>query len=282
MNNRNKTMRANPVAQLLVRLTTKCSSAQSARTIFLTSSSSSSSQRTRSIQRKFVTKSTSSIDSETYRARQSSLKVAHILVDDSAPGLAMLEEIKLLIDSDSETFESLAKKHSKCASSARGGVLGFISKGQTVPEFEKVAWETNVNEIGFCRTKFGNHLVKVLEVREEGQDVPKMMSMKAAEVKELIESERDDVNFVDCRERHEWDVARVNGFKLYPLSNAEKWQNTIEMDMDPSRKTVVMCHGGIRSARVCQMLLSMGFEDVHNVVGGIDAYSSVDPSIPRY
>ena len=62
----------------------------------------------------------------------------------------------------------------------------------------------------------------------------------------------------------------------------KKWQNTIEMDMDPSRKTVVMCHGGIRSARVCQMLLSMGFEDVHNVVGGIDAYSSVDPSIPRY
>jgi rhodanese-related sulfurtransferase len=71
-------------------------------------------------------------------------------------------------------------------------------------------------------------------------------------------------------------------FKLYPLSRAEKWQMTIEMDVDPEKKTIVMCHGGIRSAKVCQMLLSLGFEDVHNVVGGIDAYSSIDKSVPRY
>ena len=37
---------------------------------------------------------------------------------------------------------------------------------------------------------------------------------------------------------------------------------TIEMDVDPEKKTIVMCKAGIRSAKVCQMLLSLG-KDVH-------------------
>ena len=109
-----------------------------------------------------------------------------------------------------------------------------------------------------------------------------MQSIRVDEVKQYVDAASKDVNLIDCREENEFAIAKVDGFLLYPLSQAEKWQMTIEMDVDPEKKTIVMCKAGIRSAKVCQMLLSLGFEDVHNVVGGIDAYSSIDKSVPRY
>ncbi len=163
-----------------------------------------------------------------------------------------------------------------------GGNLGYITRGQTVPEFEQVAFSTPINEIAFCTTQFGHHLIKVLDVKESGATVPQMQSIRVDEVKQYVDAASKDVNLIDCREENEFAIAKVDGFLLYPLSQAEKWQMTIEMDVDPEEKTIVMCKAGIRSAKVCQMLLSLGFEDVHNVVGGIDAYSSIDKSVPRY
>ena len=214
---------------------------------------------------------------------EGAVKVSHILVDASEPGKAMLSEFQTLLDGEADTFEGLARLHSKCPSGARGGNLGYIQRGQTVPEFERVAFSTPINEIAFCTTQFCHHLIKVLDVKESANAVPQMQSIRVDEVKEYVDAKRfSDVNLIDCREEHEFAIAKVDGFKLYPLSQAEKWQMTIEMDVDPEKKTIVMCHGGIRSAKVCQMLLSLGFEDVHNVVGGIDAYSSIDKSVPRY
>jgi rhodanese-related sulfurtransferase len=54
-------------------------------------------------------------------------------------------------------------------------------------------------------------------------------------------------------------------------------------ELDPDRETVVVCHHGIRSAQVATYLLRMGFEQVKNLAGGIDAWSeTADPSTPRY
>jgi rhodanese-related sulfurtransferase len=45
----------------------------------------------------------------------------------------------------------------------------------------------------------------------------------------------------------------------------------------------VMCHGGVRSARVTSYLNANGYEAAVNLAGGIDAWSeSIDPGIPRY
>jgi monothiol glutaredoxin len=44
-----------------------------------------------------------------------------------------------------------------------------------------------------------------------------------------------------------------------------------------------MCHHGIRSNQAAQQLLQMGFSNVHNLVGGIDAWSKQeDASVPQY
>jgi rhodanese-related sulfurtransferase len=44
----------------------------------------------------------------------------------------------------------------------------------------------------------------------------------------------------------------------------------------------VICHHGNRSAYVTQALNRAGFENVLNLEGGLDAYSFVDESVPRY
>jgi monothiol glutaredoxin len=44
-----------------------------------------------------------------------------------------------------------------------------------------------------------------------------------------------------------------------------------------------LCHHGSRSAQAASYFAQQGFDDVYNVVGGIDAWSStVDPAVPRY
>jgi rhodanese-related sulfurtransferase len=84
---------------------------------------------------------------------------------------------------------------------------------------------------------------------------------------------------VDVREPEEYELARVEGARLLPLSLFNEWAPSL----DPERETVFMCHHGIRSAQVCAWLARQGFEKLHNLAGGIDRWSAdVDPTVPRY
>lgn len=66
-------------------------------------------------------------------------------------------------------FAELAKVHSDDPSSAKGGDLGWISPGDTVPEFERTLTQLKENEISQpIQTQYGWHLVQLLERRTEG------------------------------------------------------------------------------------------------------------------
>jgi rhodanese-related sulfurtransferase len=46
---------------------------------------------------------------------------------------------------------------------------------------------------------------------------------------------------------------------------------------------VIYCHHGVRSMSVADWLTRQGFGGIHNLTGGIDAWSmAVDPDVPRY
>jgi len=48
-------------------------------------------------------------------------------------------------------------------------------------------------------------------------------------------------------------------------------------------RLVFHCHHGGRSQAAAEHFAALGFENVHNLAGGIDAWSrEVDPSVPRY
>jgi peptidyl-prolyl cis-trans isomerase SurA len=65
-------------------------------------------------------------------------------------------------------FSELARAHSEDASSVKGGDLGWLSPGDTVPEFERVMNQLKPGEVSApTKTPFGWHLVQVLERRNE-------------------------------------------------------------------------------------------------------------------
>ncbi len=54
-------------------------------------------------------------------------------------------------------------------------------------------------------------------------------------------------------------------------------------ELDRATTLVFYCHHGVRSRAAAEHCVRMGFRDVHNVEGGIDAWSlRVDASVPRY
>ncbi|MCE2988569.1 MAG: peptidylprolyl isomerase [Burkholderiales bacterium] len=66
-------------------------------------------------------------------------------------------------------FAELAKVHSDDPSNAKGGDLGWISPGDTVPEFERVMNQLRDNELSQpFQSPFGWHIVQVMERRSEG------------------------------------------------------------------------------------------------------------------
>jgi rhodanese-related sulfurtransferase len=84
---------------------------------------------------------------------------------------------------------------------------------------------------------------------------------------------------IDVREPEEYELARVEGARLLPLSLFNEWAPSL----DRERETVFICHHGMRSAQVCAFLARQGFDKIYNLAGGIDRWSrEVDPSVPRY
>ena len=81
----------------------------------------------------------------------------HILVDTEE----FCKELKTKI-ADGENFSELARAHSSCPSGASGGDLGSFGPGQMVPEFDKVVFSADLNQVqGPVKTQFGYHLLEV-------------------------------------------------------------------------------------------------------------------------
>jgi rhodanese-related sulfurtransferase len=100
--------------------------------------------------------------------------------------------------------------------------------------------------------------------------------------KKLVDLDRE-YQFVDVREPQELAVASLSRFINLPLSEYADWSPEIYTRLDKDTETLVLCHHGMRSAQMCQWLISQGFTQVSNIIGGIDAYSHhVDPDMPRY
>ena len=99
------------------------------------------------------------------------------------------------------------------------------------------------------------------------QPIPQVPTVHVEDVAQL---QADGAYLIDVREQKEWDQARIPGFELRPMSTINDWY----IDLPRDRTIVVSCRSGNRSARVVQALIAQaGFEDVHNLAGGIIAWA---------
>jgi sulfur-carrier protein adenylyltransferase/sulfurtransferase len=90
---------------------------------------------------------------------------------------------------------------------------------------------------------------------------------------------REAFDLIDVREPHEWEIGRIEGARLAPLSSFAESLSTL----DSARDVVVYCKSGARSAKAVRQLQAAGFRRVWNLAGGILRWSDeVDPSVPRY
>lgn len=95
-----------------------------------------------------------------------------------------------------------------------------------------------------------------------------MNDIEPQELKKRIES-GEELKILDVREEWEYEEYNING-RLIPLGNLpfelkqiENWKKD---------EIIVYCKSGVRSQQAKKFLESRGFDNVKNLLGGIDAY----------
>ena len=95
----------------------------------------------------------------------------------------------------------------------------------------------------------------------------------------LADASRDPPLLLDVREPWEYEKARIAGAQLVPMREVPARLSEIDQGKD----VVAICHHGGRSQQVALFLEKAGYSKVHNLAGGVDAWSrTVDPSVPLY
>jgi len=104
------------------------------------------------------------------------------------------------------------------------------------------------------------------------------LEIKPADVKERLDR-GESLVLVDVREQWEYDVCRIEGARLVPLSSLAASLNTLP-DVD---EVICYCHHGMRSLDAAVWLRQQGVESAKSMAGGIERWSvEVDPQVPRY
>ncbi|MFZ1023617.1 MAG: molybdopterin-synthase adenylyltransferase MoeB [Thermoplasmata archaeon] len=84
---------------------------------------------------------------------------------------------------------------------------------------------------------------------------------------------------LDVREPQEWEIGHLPGATLIPRQQLPDRVT----ELARAREVVVYCKSGNRSSQATRFLIELGFNNVRNLTGGIDAWSRrIDPSVPRY
>jgi len=89
--------------------------------------------------------------------------------------------------------------------------------------------------------------------------------------------ENGELHLIDVREQMEFAGGRVSGASSLPLGELEERHK----ELDHSKPIYVMCRTGRRSAEAQARLRSLGFTNVINVAGGLEAWKTAKLPIER-
>ncbi|MBK7952452.1 MAG: Grx4 family monothiol glutaredoxin [Deltaproteobacteria bacterium] len=113
--------------------------------------------------------------------------------------------------------------------------------------------------------------------RVDNPNAPRVRQMSVRELSELLES-GERIELLDVRTPEERAIAAIPGAVLLNESEAARIES-----LPRDTRLVLHCHHGGRSQQAAEQFVALGFTQVWNVVGGIDAWSQeIDPDVPRY
>ncbi|MBF0264050.1 MAG: peptidylprolyl isomerase [Gammaproteobacteria bacterium] len=130
-------------------------------------------------------------------------QASHILItiDEKVNEAAAKEKIDAIYQrlQQNEDFAKLAKEMSTDTGSAEsGGDLGYFTKGDMVPEFEKTAYALKINEISPpFKTDFGYHIVKLTGIKPEKI---RLFSEVADKIKSDLQFEQAEKQYIKMSE----------------------------------------------------------------------------------
>ena len=106
-----------------------------------------------------------------------------------------------------------------------------------------------------------------------------MLEITARELHEYLAITDPPPLLLDVREPQEFVICHIAGSHHIPMNQVPQALD----QLDPERETIVICHHGMRSARVANYLEQVGFDKVLNLAGGIHAWAcEVDSDMPTY
>ena len=149
-----------------------------------------------------------------------------------------------------EDFRVLATLYSDDPSATQnGGEIGFVSRGDLLPEFEKVAFRLKENEIsGIVQSEYGFHIIQHIERRGEDINVrhilikPKISSLNLQEAKKNIDEvealiKNSSISFSEAVKNYSDDVSKSNdGLLVNPSTGSTSFSIN---DLGPSLKYLV-------------------------------------------
>jgi len=125
-------------------------------------------------------------------ARHILIRVDQIVTADDAK--RKLLELKQRLDNKAAKFEDLARLFSNDGSASKGGDLGWIYPGDTVPVFERAMNALKPGEISEpVESQFGFHLIQVLERKTDNlsQERQRMVARQAVRERRIEEATED-------------------------------------------------------------------------------------------
>lgn len=87
----------------------------------------------------------------------------------------------------------------------------------------------------------------------------------------------EDALVLDVREQSEWADGHIAKAKHIPLGKLKDKLSELEKFKD--KPIIAVCRSGNRSAHACGLLKKAGFEKLHNLAGGMQAWESA--GLPR-
>ncbi len=225
------------------------------------------------------------------------VRVRHILVktqgkskEEAAKLKAKAEDVLKQLQHGGD-FAELAKKYSDDTGTAvKGGELGWITKGQTVPNFEKTAFSQKVGDTsGLIETEYGYHIIQTEEKQaahtQSFDEVKSQLLMDAKKqvaadnLKKAIDSAHNEI----VRDPAQAEaIAKKYNLKYFKLDNVASGTNLPEVGTQPELTNAVFsaAKGSVTDVTNMDAQGKAAFAVVKNIFPPHDAeYAAVESDV---